>query len=519
MAIPAISSANPVYEQISSGVAYARTITATNTPTSYSASGLPAGLSMNTSTGAITGSPSATSATAYTASVTASNGDGTSTAQSWLIVVLPSVVGVAANGFKIPVNLDLATRKISLPGVGSPQPAQRPPGAGDASAPLGCWIEGERFTLSLGAQMAGVLQAVGMNRIKVLWRPTGSDATIELHEDESDVTATGSGTTARYEVPVYIDPAKVRGALGDGENPSGERVTGYLQIVSASSLDASDFAYSNTQTIASLTASDTEAKTFTVPLDSTSATALAYQVLLTLNNLPGAPSVTRNLTVSYGGGTYTIATNTGDTSDTGSEVGVGLFTPTLTATSVSATSTGLQIVGTVTTTVNPHTGKRIELAATYATNNDLFEITGGTDPGTGIIGGEVSGVTGTLTLAFSGSGGAIGSITIENGDTAQDLLAKIEAEISETMVAVLFPNTTTIRLIFSAATAVTNHDFGNETTLGGLDAWPESGFAPEALTITTSSITCQVIGVEMPELFQRISSQIAQHDIEMTYAV
>jgi hypothetical protein len=513
MAIPAISSANPVYEQIASGVAYSRTITATNTPTSYSASGLPAGLSMNTSTGAITGSPSATSATAYTASVTASNGDGTSTAQSWLIVVLPSVVGVAANGFKIPVNLDLATRKISLPGVGSPQPAQRPPGAGDASAPLGCWIEGERFTLSLGAQMAGVLQAVGMNRIKVLWRPTGSDATIELHEDESDVTATGSGTTARYEVPVYIDPAKVRGALGDGENPSGERVTGYLQIVSASSLDASDFSYSSTQTIASLTVSDTEAKTFTVPLDSTSATALAYQVLLTLNNLPGAPSVTRNLTVSYGGGTYTIATNTGDTSDTGSEVGVGYFTPTLTATSVTATSTGLQIVGTATTTANPHAGKNIDLAATYATNDDLFEITGGTDPGTGIIGGEVSGVTGTLTLAFSGSGGAIGSITIQNGDTVEDLVAKIEAEISETMVAITFPNTTTIRLIFDAATAVTNHDFGSEITMGAPAAYPP------ALTITTSSITCQVLGVEMPELFQRISSQIAQHDIEMTYAV
>jgi hypothetical protein len=428
-------------------------------------------------------------------------------------VVLPSVVGVAANGFTIPVNLDLATRKISLPGVGSPQPAQRPPGAGDASAPLGCWIEGERFTLSLGAQMAGVLQAVGMNRIKVLWRPTGSDATIELHEDESDVTATGSGTTARYEVPVYIDPAKVRGALGDGENPSGERVTGYLQIVSASSLDASDFSYSSTQTIASLTVSDTEAKTFTVPLDSTSATALAYQVLLTLNNLPGAPSVTRNLTVSYGGGTYTIATNTGDTSDTGSEVGVGYFTPTLTATSVTATAGGLQIVGTATTTANPHAGKNIDLAATNGVNFEVFEITGGTNPGGGIIGGEVSGVTGTLTLAFSGSGGAIGSITIENGDTVEDLVAKIEAEISETMVAITFPNTTTIRLIFDAGTSVTNYDFGNLNSGGAPAAYPP------ALTITTSSITCQVLGVEMPELFQRISSQIAQHDIEMTYAV
>src|SRR5207249_938074 len=39
------------------GVAFSYTITATNNPTSYNATGLPAGLSVNTSTGVISGTP------------------------------------------------------------------------------------------------------------------------------------------------------------------------------------------------------------------------------------------------------------------------------------------------------------------------------------------------------------------------------------------------------------------------------------------------------------------------------
>src|SRR3989442_829877 len=39
------------------GVAFSYTITATNSPTSYNATGLPAGLSVNTSTGVISGTP------------------------------------------------------------------------------------------------------------------------------------------------------------------------------------------------------------------------------------------------------------------------------------------------------------------------------------------------------------------------------------------------------------------------------------------------------------------------------
>jgi hypothetical protein len=55
-------------------------ITASNAPTSYSATGMPAGLSVNTSTGAISGTPTTGSVGTYTVTATATNGSGSGTA-------------------------------------------------------------------------------------------------------------------------------------------------------------------------------------------------------------------------------------------------------------------------------------------------------------------------------------------------------------------------------------------------------------------------------------------------------
>lgn len=59
------------------GSAFSYSITATNTPTSYGASGLPTGLSLNSSTGAITGTP--TQSGTFTVNLSATNAGGTGT--------------------------------------------------------------------------------------------------------------------------------------------------------------------------------------------------------------------------------------------------------------------------------------------------------------------------------------------------------------------------------------------------------------------------------------------------------
>lgn len=76
-ASPAITSAGTATGQ--TGVAFSYQITATNSPTSYAASGLPAGLSLNPVTGRITGTPVASGDTTITVSATNAGGTGSLT--------------------------------------------------------------------------------------------------------------------------------------------------------------------------------------------------------------------------------------------------------------------------------------------------------------------------------------------------------------------------------------------------------------------------------------------------------
>ncbi|MGD0090295.1 MAG: putative Ig domain-containing protein, partial [Planctomycetota bacterium] len=76
------------------GVAFTYSITASNSPTSYNAAGLPAGLSVNMSTGAITGTP--TAAGNSSVAISATNAGGTGTATLALTIVVPPPVITSA---------------------------------------------------------------------------------------------------------------------------------------------------------------------------------------------------------------------------------------------------------------------------------------------------------------------------------------------------------------------------------------------------------------------------------------
>jgi autotransporter-associated beta strand protein len=82
---PVISSATTAGG--TSGTAFSYQITASNTPTSYAASGLPTGLSVNTGTGLISGTPTTTGVTSATISATNAGGTGSATLT---ITVLPA---------------------------------------------------------------------------------------------------------------------------------------------------------------------------------------------------------------------------------------------------------------------------------------------------------------------------------------------------------------------------------------------------------------------------------------------
>src|SRR5438552_1987723 len=70
------------------GVGFSYTITATNNPTSFTASPLPAGLSVNTSTGVISGTPTAAGTTNVTISATNGAGPCNTSAQQTLVITI-----------------------------------------------------------------------------------------------------------------------------------------------------------------------------------------------------------------------------------------------------------------------------------------------------------------------------------------------------------------------------------------------------------------------------------------------
>ncbi|BDI32087.1 hypothetical protein CCAX7_41380 [Capsulimonas corticalis] len=92
---PVISSAATASGTV--GAAFSYQIVASNSPTSYSASGLPAGLSVNTSTGAISGTPTASGTSTVTLGATNAGGTGNKTL-TITIAAAPPAVPVISSG-------------------------------------------------------------------------------------------------------------------------------------------------------------------------------------------------------------------------------------------------------------------------------------------------------------------------------------------------------------------------------------------------------------------------------------
>ena len=85
MSVPTITSSG--FASATQNQPFTYQIVATGSPTSYGASPLPNGLSINTGTGLISGTP--TVATQTTVHLTASNGDGPGTKDLTLLTALP----------------------------------------------------------------------------------------------------------------------------------------------------------------------------------------------------------------------------------------------------------------------------------------------------------------------------------------------------------------------------------------------------------------------------------------------
>ena len=93
-AAPAITSAASASGTVGSAFSYQ--ITATNAPASYGAAGLPAGLTVNSGTGLISGTPTAAGTSTVTVSATNSSGTGSATLTLTIAVAAPAITSATS---------------------------------------------------------------------------------------------------------------------------------------------------------------------------------------------------------------------------------------------------------------------------------------------------------------------------------------------------------------------------------------------------------------------------------------
>ena len=152
--LPIITSAASASGTVGAPLSYA--ITATNSPTSYSAWSLPPGLTVNTQTGVISGTP--TTAGSYTATVNAFNASGTGTQKVvFTIIPLPPVItsaGSAAGrvGISLYYGITATNSPTSFTATGLPPGLSLNAQTGAIS---GAPTAGGSFSVALGATNAG----------------------------------------------------------------------------------------------------------------------------------------------------------------------------------------------------------------------------------------------------------------------------------------------------------------------------------------------------------------------------
>lgn len=498
MATPSINE-SPSYEVIASGVPYSKQLTATNTPTSWNLTGQPAGITIN-SAGLATGTPTVTAPTAYTFSATATNGDGTSAAKTWLVVVVPYVAGGPSNAFTRALDLDFDFRTLQIPGVGSPLPKRRATSPAtlvldgeeftDETEYLLAWTTGDRFTLSLGVVMKGVLQDLDITNIDVVLREQAGERKIVI--SEGALTPTGSGSVARFERMLFLDEDELDPIVSAYESAAHSIAPMLLGLSISVADDDRDFSGTDSEAIPTLTQGDTDVDTMTVAIATHDTTETLYDVAVALvcpTDTGLNISLTQRIALTWNGSAYVLGDVTGTDTGTGNATDARDWDTTLEITNLAATGTGISVETTVTTTAQSSTVDNVVCVIDGAANS--FSTDGSTISHATSFDVEFKDDTSTI----------IGSaVTISDGDSEADVLAAIETATGEEVTSVTFDSgTNNITIVFGEGATVDEYTIGASTEAATVNMHAVPSYSNAAVSVT-------VTGVEMPERSETITS-------------
>lgn len=270
LTVPVINSNGTAAGQVGQAFNYA--ITATNSPTSFAATGLPVGLSLNTSSGVISGVPTtATSGTPVTVTLTASNGDGASNPKSLLITIAPAP----------------ATPVITSAAVASGR-------------------VGQSFTYAITASetptsyvATGLPPGLAVNPTSGVISGT---PTVSGPFTASIAAANAGGVGASSPLSFTIAPAATAPVITSAGAASGQVGTAFTYAITTSGGTATSYAVTGTlpagltlnSSTGAITGSPTTPGTFTVGLTATGdgGTSLPQPLVITINPALGVPVIT-----------------------------------------------------------------------------------------------------------------------------------------------------------------------------------------------------------------------------------
>jgi len=207
MSIPVISTTTSVlgYRRAQQ---FSFQMQATNSPTSWAASGLPAGMTIN-NTGLITGA--ATVAGVYLVRVTATNATGTSAPLSVAMGIEESMIN---DGIGIGVDIDLITGSVVATGI-----------TAAADKPALFLKYRDLVFLDVGFFKGSVLQEMNVVQLKIHIREF--DGETILVESSGDLENLGTADKPRYRIALDLNSTTLRDVLGNYED---QFATSFLAI-------------------------------------------------------------------------------------------------------------------------------------------------------------------------------------------------------------------------------------------------------------------------------------------------